>query len=259
LNLTILGTGAAYSGPGQACSGLLIRQMNTNILIDCGTGVLSNLQKCLELDAVSDIIISHMHADHFIDLIPYRYALRYGFNGSLGIRPQLYLPPGGIKVLDKVVSPFSESDSFFADVFDISEFNPEKALRLGNLDVKFVPVLHYIQAYAVSVSDSGKIAYSSDTGLCSGLANVAQDADILVCNVGRCLEPDKDSLWGHLRPSEAGTLAREARVRRLLLTHLWPRCNRITSLREAAHNFAGLTELAEECHTYHLGAVLASI
>jgi ribonuclease BN (tRNA processing enzyme) len=252
LNLTILGTGAAYSGPGQACSGLLIRQMNTNILIDCGTGVLSNLQKCLELDAVSDIIISHMHADHFIDLIPYRYALRYGFNGSLGIRPQLYLPPGGIKVLDKVVSPFSESDSFFADVFDISEFNPEKALRLGNLDVKFIPVLHYIQSYAVSVSSSRKLAYSSDTCLCLGLSVVAQDADILICNVGRCVEPDRDSLWGHLRPSEAGSLAKEAGVRRLLVTHLWPNCDRTRSLNEAAHNFGGPTELAEQCRTYQV-------
>jgi len=259
MNLTILGTGAAYPGPGQACSGLLIQHRTTNILIDCGTGVLSNLQNCLELYAVSDIIISHMHADHFVDLIPYRYALRYGFNGSLGICPRLYLPPGGIEAIDHVVSPFSESASFFADVFEVSEYNPDRALRLGNLDVKFVPVSHYIPAYAVSVSDSGKIAYSSDTGLCSGLSNVAQDADILVCNVGRCLEPDRDSLWGHLRPSEAGTVAREARVQRLLLTHLWPNSNHIKSLDQAAHNFGGLTELAHECRTYDLGKVLASV
>jgi len=252
LNLTILGTSAAYPGPGQACSGLLVRQMSTNILIDCGTGVLSNLQKCLELYAVSDIIITHMHADHFIDLIPYRYALRYGFNSSQGVRPQLYLPPGGTEMLNQVVSPFSESDSFFADVFEISEFNPEKTIRLDNLNVKFVPVLHYIQSYAVSVSNSRKIAYSSDTCLCSGLSDVAQDADILICNVGRCLEPDRESLWGHLRPSEAGTLAKEAGVKRLLVTHLWPNCNRTTIFNEAAHNFGGPTELAEECRTYQV-------
>ena len=253
MNLTILGTSAAYPGPGQACSGLLIQQTPTNILIDCGTGVLSNLQKSLELYAVSDIIITHMHADHFIDLIPYRYALKYGFDSSQSIRPTLHLPPGGIEVLNQVVTPFSESDNFLADVFDISEYTPEKTFRLNNLDVKLVPVVHYIPSYAISVSNSHKIAYSSDTSMCSALSQVAQHADILVCNVGRCLEPDKESLWGHLRPSEAGTLAKEAEVKRLILTHLWPNCNRTARYNEAANNFDGPTEFAEECRTYKLG------
>jgi ribonuclease BN (tRNA processing enzyme) len=253
LILTILGTSAAYPGPGQACSGLLVQQTPTNILIDCGTGVLSNLEKSLELHAVSDIIITHMHADHFIDLIPYRYALKYGFDSSQSIQPKLHLPPGGIKLLNQVVTPFSESDNFFADVFKISEYNPEKALRMGNLNIKLVPVSHYIPSYAISISNSHKIAYSSDTGMCSGLSQVALNADILVCNVGRCLEPDRDSLWGHLRPSEAGTLAKEAGVKRLILTHLWPNCNHTARYNEAADNFGGPTELAEECRTYKLG------
>lgn len=254
MKLTILGTSAAYPGPGQACSGLLIQQMNTNMLIDCGTGVLSNLQKYLELYEVLDIIITHMHADHFIDLIPHRYALRHGLESYQGVRPQIYLPPGGIEAFNQVVSPFSETDSFLADVFDVSEYNPEKVFCLGNLEVKLVPVLHYIQsyAYAVSVSNSRKIVYSSDTCPCLGLSDVAQDADILICNVGRCLELDKDSLWGHLRPSEAGTLAKEAGGRRLLVTHMWPNCNHTRSLSEAAHNFGGPTELAEECRTYQV-------
>jgi ribonuclease BN (tRNA processing enzyme) len=253
LNLTILGTSAAYPGSGQACSGLLVQQPPANILIDCGTGVLSNLQKIVELHAVSDIIITHMHADHFIDLIPYRYALKYGLNYSQSVRPKLHLPPGGIKVLNQVVIPFSESDNFFADVFDVSEYNPEMTFRLGNVEIKMVPVEHYIPSYAVSVSNSYKIAYSSDTRMCPGLSQVARNADILVCNVGRCLEPDKESLWGHLRPTEAGTLAKETGAKRLILTHLWPNCNRIAIYNEAANNFGGPTELAEECRTYKLG------
>jgi ribonuclease BN (tRNA processing enzyme) len=253
LNLTILGTSAAYPGPGQACSGLLIKQSPTNILIDCGTGVLSNLQKSVQLHAVSDIIVTHMHADHFIDLIPFRYALKYGFDSSQSPRPKLHLPPGGLKILNQVVTPFSESDNFFADVFDISEYTPEKTFRLDNLNIKMVAVEHYIPSYALSLSNSYKIAYSSDTKMCSGLSQVAQHADILVCNVGRCLEPDRESLWGHLRPSEAGTLAKEAKVKRLILTHLWPNCNRTAKYNEAASNFGGLTELAEECHIYKLG------
>lgn len=252
MKVTILGTSAAYPGPGQACSGFLIQQSDTNLLIDCGTGVLSNLQKFLEPWKVSDIVISHMHADHFIDLIPYRYALRYGPDNSHGTRPHLHVPRGGIEVLEHVVSPFSESDGFFNEVFEVSEYDPKTLLKVGNLYLVFALVDHYIPSYAMSIVGVRKVAYTSDTGPCPALLEIAQDADTLICNVGRCLDPDRDSLWGHLRPSDAGILAREARAKRLLLSHLWPGCKRTISLDEAVREFGGPTELAEECRTYDL-------
>lgn len=233
--------------------------MKTTLLIDCGTGVLSNLQKYVGLLDVSDIVITHMHADHFFDLIPYRYALKYGIDNPQGLRPKLHLPPKGIKEINQVVGPFSESDDFLGDVFEVSEYSPDRKLRLGDLILAFAAVAHYVPAYAVSVSGiGGKIAYSSDSGPCPGLFHIAKDADIFICGVGRSLEPDSDSLWGHLRPTEAGELAKEVNVKRLLLTHLWPSSNRATILDESSAKFGGFTELAEECRTYQLADCLGA-
>jgi len=75
MQLTVLGTSAAYPGPGGTCSGCLVEEGGTKLLADCGTGVLSNLQRVVALRDVSYIVISHLHADHCFDLIPYRHAL----------------------------------------------------------------------------------------------------------------------------------------------------------------------------------------
>jgi len=252
MKVTILGTGAAYPGAGEACAGFLVEERNIKLLVDCGTGVLSNLQKFLYLSSVSDIVITHMHADHFFDLIPYRYALYYGVENSNDSKPRLYLPPGGIEVLDQVTSPFAETDSFFSDVFDVSEYDSERLLQLEDLALQFVPVKHYIPTYGLTVTSDKKLAYSSDSGMCKGIRQVAKDADLFICNVGACLDKRGDNDWGHMAPAQAGALARESGVKQLLLTHLWPVCNRSQSLKLASDTFGGLVELSESGHTYEL-------
>lgn len=246
MKITVLGSSAAYPGGGQACSGFLIEEGSLHLLLDCGTGVLSNLQRHLRLDAVSAIIISHMHADHFFDLIPYRYALRYGLERLPDPRLPLWVPPGGREVMERVVAPFAENDRFFTDVFKIGEYDPTAPLPVGDFQVAFAAVHHYIPSYAVSVRGYRKIVYTSDTSACPELLPLAHGADLLLANVGRCLEPDRETLWGHLRPAEAGALAREAGAQKLILSHFWPGCDREKSRERAAGEFAGPVLLAEE-------------
>ncbi len=245
-----MGNSAAYPGPGQACSGFLVEDGNSSLLVDCGTGVLANLQRYIDLRNVSDIVISHLHADHFFDLIPYRYALRYGLSSSQQSRPRLHLPPEGCKALDQTVASFSESESFFSDVFEVSEYDPNSVLRLGQLSIHFFDVVHYIPTYAAVIHGDRTIAYSADTGPCPNLTEVARDADLFLCNIGRTLEPDNESLWGHLTPADAGIAAREGGAKRLLLTHFWPATDRRLCLEQASRTFQGSVELAEACHTY---------
>jgi len=194
-----------------------------------------------------------MHADHFLDLVPYRYALEYGLPNSEGHnKPRLYLPPQGVKSLNRVVSPFAESKTFFSDVFEVSEYKPEIPLQLGRFVVGFVAVRHYLPTYALSITGSKKLAYTSDSALCPELLQVAKDADLFLCNVGRCLGANIAHLWGHLLPEEAGALAKEAGVKRLMISHLWPSCDRALSLQKASDAFGSRAELAEINHTYIL-------
>ena len=249
MKLTILGASAAYQGPNNPCSGYLLQERNKNILIDCGSGILGNLQSHLDLRSVSDIIITHMHPDHFLDLIPYRYALKYGYN-NLNTTLKLHLPPGGAEILDHVVSPFAESKTFFSEVFTISEFDTDKPSPLGHFTVEFMAVRHYIPAYALSITASSKLAYSSDTGLCSELTQVAKNADMFLCTVGRRLGKEATNLWGHLLPEEAGAIAKNAGAKRLMITHLWPTCDKALCLDKASNTFGAQAEMALVNHTY---------
>lgn len=250
MKLTILGTSAAYPGPNTPCSGYLLSDAGVNILLDCGTGSLANLQRHVRIEEVSDIIISHMHPDHFLDLIPYRYALRYGNGGHKQHAPRLHLPPGGIEVLSRVTAPFSETKHFFDETFDVREYGPADGVTLDGLAVTFCPTKHYIPTYAIRLSGSKNLTYSSDSGSCPELVGLAKDTDLLLCTVGRCLGEDIASLWGHMLPREAGELARQARVKKLMLTHLWPACDRDSSAREASQALGRSVRVATVNRSY---------
>ena len=241
MRLTVLGSSAAYPGPRGACSGYLVQEGNTNLLVDCGTGVLSNLQQAVALQQVNNIVISHFHADHFFDLIPYRYALTRQIYRD--VHPVLYLPPGGRKVLLKAIASFDKSMAFFSDHFQLEEYNTKEDMKVGNLNIEFAAVKHYIPAYAMSISGKKRLVYSADSGLCEELADIAQSADLFLCEATRCAEDDGE--WGHMLASDVMKLAKNARVKRLLLTHFWPDHDYSRELDQARKAFGkGLEEIS---------------
>ena len=129
-------------------------------------------------------------------------------------------------------------------------------IKLKNLKLQAIPVKHYIPSYGLIVTGNKKLAYSSDSAPCSGLSQVAKDAELFICNVGACLNNNKFVSWGHLSPEEAGILAGEAGVKKLLLSHFWPTCERNLCLEKVASEFGGPVELAEPLRTFPLLIIL---
>ena len=248
MQLTILGSSAAYPRPGGACSGYLVEEGRTKLLADCGTGVLSKLQNVVALKDVNYIVISHFHADHCFDLIPCRYALMRPLNKAL--HPYLYLPPGGKEAMLKVVSAFDNSATFFSAYFQVEEYNPGAVLKWRDLSMEFTSVKHYIDSYAMAICGSKRLVYSADSGLCDELAELAKGADLFLCEATR--EGLGDGEWGHLEGSEAGALARKANVKRLMLTHFWPDHDYTQNIKGAEDAFGKPVEVAKELCTYIL-------
>ncbi len=81
--------------PGSACSSYLVQTENAAVLLDLGSGALGKLQLAIDYARLDAIVISHMHADHFLDLVPLRYGLKYG-EPPRAERIPLWLPPGGV-------------------------------------------------------------------------------------------------------------------------------------------------------------------
>lgn len=119
MELVALGTCSIYPGPGRACAGWLASSGAIRLLLDCRPGVLSMLQAQCAPDDLTAIFITHLHADHFLDLIPLRYAFKYGpFRRT---RPDLYLPAGGAVALLQSVAVLEPDPDFFTAVFGVHE------------------------------------------------------------------------------------------------------------------------------------------
>jgi len=87
-----------------------------------------------------------MHADHFFDLVPLRYAYRFG--GEPESKTPLWLPPGGATVLDSLTAPLDLDEAFFSGTFCIREYNPSGSLTIGSAELRFAHTKHFIPAYA---------------------------------------------------------------------------------------------------------------
>ena len=76
MKLTVLGKYGPYPAANGATSGYLLQSGNENVLIECGSGVLSRLQRFVALNDLSAIVLSHLHSDHMADMLILRYALQ---------------------------------------------------------------------------------------------------------------------------------------------------------------------------------------
>jgi ribonuclease BN (tRNA processing enzyme) len=227
MRLTVAGGAAAWPNPGQGCSCYLVQSQATSIVIDCGPNTLQELRRHVDYRRVSAIVISHCHSDHMLDLVPYRYGLKYGPGGG-SERIPVWLPEGGIQRLAALATALSNQDEsvddFWSSVFDLREYDVSDALVIDDVRFAFKRTQHFVPCYAMRMTDDiGKsIAYSADTGDTASLESLFMTADLGI--IEATLPSDTHTppaKRGHLTPEEAGTLAHNARVSTLVLTHLW--------------------------------------
>jgi len=199
----------------------LLRDESLAVALDFGTGAFANIRNYADYDRLDAIVISHMHADHFLDLIPLRYALKYGTKRR-GARLPLWMPPNGIQQLRLLASSFAaEGNSDFIDeCFEIREFDPNKALPLGNGRLRFAPTTHYVPAYAIRYERNGTaLTYSADTAPDDRVVELARGSDLFLCEATLLLDDHEPGVRGHCTGAEAAKMAAAAGVGRLVLTH----------------------------------------
>ena len=261
LTLTILGSSPAAPNVGGACSGYLLRDGDTCVLMDCGSGVAGRLAQHVPPQQLAAVAISHLHPDHYFDLVPLYYMLRFGppRPAELGPRVPLLLPPGGGAHLRRLAEVIAGSPTMLDDVFSASEYAPGRDVSLGNLRFSFHEVQHYVLSHAMRVvgADGSTLVFSSDVGPCEAIVEAARGADLLLCE-SALLDPESDEpdpvRRGHMSAAEAGAAARAAGARRLLLTHYRSGEPYDARHREAASAAFGATvDLAREGQTYTVG------
>jgi ribonuclease BN (tRNA processing enzyme) len=217
-----------------------VRAGATAVSLDFGPGAVANVRSVMEYDELDGIVVSHMHADHFLDAVPLWYALLHGPRRRAKQLP-LWLPPGGESVLRKLFEALDPraGDDLLDRVFALCEFDPAQALEMGDLTFTFAPVRHFISAYAIRVTcGSTTLTYSGDTAPCDGIVEHAANSALLLCEATLGLGSEEGER-GHSSAREAGEIARLAQVGRLALTHYGTEYSREALVEAARAQFDG--------------------
>jgi ribonuclease BN (tRNA processing enzyme) len=258
LRMTVLGKSPSWQDADGACSGYLIEEDGFHLLLDCGNGVFSKLRRFVDYVDVDAVVISHLHADHFLDLVPFSYALTYAprqqpvpvdrWPGTdAPARPALHVPPGATAMFRRVVGAWGNED-LIENAFELREYVPTEPLEVGPLRVRFQPVPHFTETNAVEVASSnggGRITYGADHAPTDALVEFARDTDLLIIEA-TLPRPEREGPRGHLTPGEAAEHARRAGARRVLLTHFTDELGADWVRREAEAAFGGPVDVAAE-------------
>lgn len=222
LRLTVLGCSTAAPDPATPTAGFLVEWGGTAILLDVGQGVIRNLQKVLDPHDLAAIVIGHMHADHYLDVVGLRYLYPWGEPAPDPL--PIHLPPGGRARLDALAKAVSERDGFFDAAFIAAEYDPDAVLAIGELTLRFVHGRHYVPAWGVVIDapDGSRLAYTGDTGPSASVEDGVRDADVLLVESALWSAGHDDEERGHLTPEEAIELARRADARSAILVHYAP-------------------------------------
>ncbi|MCJ8504981.1 MBL fold metallo-hydrolase [Kocuria flava] len=261
MKLTIIGCTGSFAGPDSPASCYLVSGEDAGgriwrVLLDMGNGALGVLQRHIDLHQIDAVLVSHLHPDHCIDLAGLHVAVKWDPRGWDAPRIPLWAPEGADRYLASTHG--LPADPGMHGEFDFHAWRPERPVRIGPFTVTPYLVEHPTpEPYALRIDYDGvmgpsTLAYSGDTDACEGLVRAARDADVFLCEAAYH-EGRDDALRGiHLTGRRAGEAARDAGVRKLLLTHL-PVWNSPTrAVEEAEAVFAGPIGVAEPAYTYRV-------
>jgi ribonuclease BN (tRNA processing enzyme) len=263
VDLTVLGKSPAWQDAGGACSGYLVATRETILLLDCGNGVLGKLRSVCDYAAVDAVVISHLHADHILDLVPYASGLTYAprhqpvpVDGHPGTaeppRPQLIAPPGAREAFRRLCTASGMREEHIENAFRLEEYDPGATVAIGDIELRFQPVPHFLPTHAVSIANGdGRITYSADSSPSDELCAFARDTDLLLIEA-TLPRPERSGERGHLTPREAGEHGRDSGAKRIVLTHISDELDHLWARKEAMSVFDGPVEIATEGAVYSL-------
>ena len=221
MRLTILGMNGPFPAPGGATSGYLLAAGETNLALDMGSGVLSRLTALMPPEELTAVLLSHWHFDHSTDVLPLIYRLAACAKEPLHI----YAPVDADSPVRKIVQDCRE--------LVLHDVAPGETFQVGEVQVTAFAARHPVPAVMYRVEAEGKtFCYTGDTNTVEGLADFAKGADFLLAD-GLFTEAAWAEGKPHLSAAHVAQLAKDADVRRFVITHLNPTIDPETLLREA--------------------------
>jgi len=256
VRFTILGCSGSFPGPDSPASCYLVEAEGFRLLIDLGSGALGAVQRYTDPYAIDAVCLSHLHADHCLDVCDYSVARTYHPGGPKPRIP-VYGPSQAAVRLGRALAadpaaqdgrPGAAPGHGITDAFDFVTITPG-VTEIGPLRITAAHMNHPVETFGFRLEHAGRsLAYSADTGQTEALVDLARDADVLFCEASFA-PPDATAAAAlpqglHLTARQAGEHAARAGVGQLVLTHLVPWNDKNASLEEAGQVFGGPLALA---------------
>ncbi|MCT8137528.1 MBL fold metallo-hydrolase [Anaerobacillus sp. CMMVII] len=238
MKLTVIGHWGAYPKAGNATSCYLLERDGFRLLVDCGSGALSQLQHYCSLAEIDAVIISHYHHDHIADIGSLQYSRLIDFQlNNTNKALSIYGHPYDQAEFQKLAKPPHVLSFIYNEVHDS---------KIGPFRITYLETDHKVRCYAMRFEAEGKsIVYTADSSYKEEFHSFAKDADILICETSFYAHQDGKP-YGHMNSTEAALIARDAGVKKLILTHLPHFGDPVQLVNEAKSIFNGEVTLAQK-------------
>lgn len=230
MELTVLGCYGGYPYNGIGTSSYLLTSGDYHLLLDCGSGALTALQRYLDPLQLDAVLLTHYHHDHTADV----GVLQYFWQLAPGDKKEPVLPIYGHTADQAAFAGLTWPDATVGRAYD-----PTQTLVLGPFTLTFGETHHPVPAYAPRITETATgrtLAFTADTAAFAGLTDWAGNANVLLADTN--FYADHQGTAWHLTSTQAGNLARQAQVGQLLLTHL-PQTGSLAQLQQEAQLAAG--------------------
>jgi ribonuclease BN (tRNA processing enzyme) len=255
MRLTVVGCAGSYPGPDSPASCYLLEADDDSpqgprtwrVVIDMGNGALGWLQRVVDPLTLDGVLLSHLHADHCLDLASYYVMRKYHPSG-----PQRKLPVWGpADTANRMARAYDlPEDPGMREEFDFRTY--ADGLTIGPFAVEAFPVDHPVEAYGLRITCGGRtLAYTGDTGPCDSLGRLAAEADLLLAEAS-FREADENPGSVHLTGLDCGKLAARTDVGQLVITHVPPWFDPKDMVEEAQQVWHGPVELAVQGRVFQV-------
>jgi ribonuclease BN (tRNA processing enzyme) len=246
MHLDVIGAGPAYTDrPGATGASYLLRLGDASLLLDLGHGSFARLAATIDPATLGAVVISHLHPDHFIDLVALRHYLRWE-------QPRRRVRVIGPAGLDDRLDALHDELGFSAAALDVEPLT-EGTFTVPSFEIQAARVTHMASSFGFRVSEAASasasptrpgLVYSGDCGRAEDLDVLARHGDTLLCEVSFGPGPVVPGA-GHLDGPAVGDLATRVRAGRVLLTHLQMGFDREATIESVRARFDGPVELVD--------------
>ena len=222
------------------------------LVFDLGSGAVRGmLRSGLDPLAVDRIFFTHFHPDHTVDVVPLLFSINYGASEERTKPLHVSGPEPFVRFWGSIMAIWGKWMAGDHTTI-VSELPREcrSPIDLAGRRLSWAPAEHRPESIAYRLdSDSGAFVYSGDTEYSQSVVELARGADTLLIE---CAFPDDAPAPGHLTPSGVASIASDAGVKRVVLTHIYPAIDDASLPSQVAKGYGGEILVAEDGLTFRV-------